>query len=100
MCRWHCGRVVVLLLLYIPLKVIGYGYLPADDALRHAAKAVSGKSWQEILVLGPAFHFDPNWGWHWLLEKIHLWKNWAPRRWWCFRWCCCFSSATARWWRA
>jgi len=68
--------IVVLLLLYIPLKIIGYDYLPADDALRHAAKAVSGKSWQEILVLGPAFHFDPNWGWHWLLGKIHFWTNW------------------------
>jgi hypothetical protein len=68
--------VVILLLLVIPLKVVSYGYLPGDDALRHAAKAVSGKSWQEILVLGPAFHFDPNWGWHWLLGKIHLWENW------------------------
>ncbi|HEX7576419.1 MAG TPA: hypothetical protein VF430_00110 [Verrucomicrobiae bacterium] len=68
--------IVILLLLVIPLKVISYGYLPADDALRHAAKAVSGKSWQEILVLGPAFHFDPNWGWHWLLGKIHSWENW------------------------
>jgi hypothetical protein len=68
--------VVILLFLVIPLKVISYGYLPSDDALRHAAKAVSGKSWQEILVLGPAFHFDPNWGWHWLLGKIHLWENW------------------------
>jgi hypothetical protein len=68
--------VVILLLLFIPLKVISYGYLPPDDALRHAAKAVSGKSWPEILVLGPAFHFDPNWGWHWLLGKIHLLENW------------------------
>ena len=68
--------IVILLFLVIPLKVISYGYLPADDALRHAAKAVSSKSWQEILVLGPAFHFDPNWGWHWLLGKVHLWENW------------------------
>jgi hypothetical protein len=68
--------IVILLLLIIPLKVISYGYLPGDDALRHAAKAVSGKTWQEILVLGPAFHFDPNWGWHWLLGKIHSWENW------------------------
>jgi len=68
--------IILLLLLVIPLKIIGYGYLPSDDALRHAAKAVSGKTWPEILVLGPAFHFDPNWGWHWLLEKIHLWTSW------------------------
>src|ERR1017187_1471744 len=68
--------IVIVTILFIPLRVIKYGYLPADDALRHAAKAVSGKSWQEILVLGPAFHFDPNWGWHWLLGKIHLLENW------------------------
>jgi hypothetical protein len=68
--------VVILLLLIIPLKVISYGYLPGDDALRHAAKAVSGKTWPEILVLGPAFHFDPNWGWHWLLGKVHVLENW------------------------
>ena len=72
--------IVILLLLVIPLKVISYGYLPGDDALRHAAKAVSGKTWPEILVLGPAFHFDPNWGWHWLLEKIHLSTNWDAER--------------------
>lgn len=67
---------VVLLILYIPLRVIEYGYLPGDDALRHAAYAVSGKSWPDILVLGPAFHFDPNWGWHWFLRQFHLWQNW------------------------
>ena len=37
------------------MKIIGYGYLPGDDALRHAAKAVSGKSWSEILVLESTF---------------------------------------------
>ena len=68
--------IVVAAILFIPLRVIKYGYLPADDSLRHAAKAVSGRSWQEILVLGPAFHIDPNWGWHWLLGKIHLLANW------------------------
>jgi hypothetical protein len=67
---------VILVILFIPLKVISYGYLPGDDALRHAAKAVSGKPWSEILVLGPAFHFDPNWGWHWFLRRFHLWENW------------------------
>ena len=64
--------VVLLTILMIPLRIIQYGYLPGDDALRHAAKAVSGKPWPEILVLGPAFHFDTNWGWHWLLREIFL----------------------------
>ncbi len=67
--------IIILLILIIPFKVIGYGYLPADDALRHAAYAVSGKTWPEILVLGPAFFFDPNWGWHWLLKHVYLWSH-------------------------
>ncbi len=61
---------VVLTLFIIPLKIIGYGYLPTDDALADAAKAVSGKPWPQILVLGPAYIMDHHLGWHWLLEKI------------------------------
>ena len=37
--------------LVIPFRVLGTGFLPPDDALRHAAKAVSGRSWSEVLVL-------------------------------------------------
>lgn len=62
---------VILVLVLIPLKIIGYGYLPLDDALRHAAKAVSGKEWSEILVLNPAFSLDHNPGWHVLLRGLH-----------------------------
>ena len=39
------------------------------------AKAVNGKPWSEILVLGPAFHFDTNFGWHWLLRQVYLWSH-------------------------
>ena len=28
--------IVILVILAIPLKIIGYGFLPGDDALRHA----------------------------------------------------------------
>ena len=44
--------IIFLTVLYIPLRITGYGFLPPDDALRHAAKAVSGKPWPQILVLG------------------------------------------------
>src|SRR5271154_4968913 len=67
--------IVILVILAIPLKIIGYGYLPGDDALRHAAKAVSGKSWSEILVLNDVYKIDHEFGWNLLLEKIHLWTN-------------------------
>ena len=64
--------IVILVILAIPLKIISYGFLPGDDALRHAAKAVSGKLWPEILVMGPAFQIDHNYGWHLLLRQIYL----------------------------
>ena len=68
--------IVILVILAIPLKIISYGYLPGDDALRHAAKAVSGKPWSEILVLNHAYQIDHEFGWNLLLKKIHLWENW------------------------
>ena len=67
--------IVILVVLAIPLKIISYGYLPGDDALRHAAKAVSGKPWPDILVMGPAFKIDHNFGWHFLLRQIFLWSK-------------------------
>ena len=68
--------IVILVLLAIPLKIISYGYLPGDDALRHAAKAVSGKSWSDILVLNHTYRIDHEFGWNLLLAKIHHWENW------------------------
>jgi len=68
--------IAIVVILFVPLKIIGYGYLPGDDALRHAAKAVSGKPWSEILVLNPVYKMDHEFGWSWLLAKIHAWENW------------------------
>jgi type IV secretory pathway VirB2 component (pilin) len=63
--------VVVSVIILIPLKIIGYGFLPMDDAMRHAAKAVSGKSWQQILVMQDGFQIDPSFGWQKILEWIY-----------------------------
>ena len=67
---------VIFVIIAIPFKIISYGYLPHDDALRHAAKAVSGKSWSQILVLSDVYKIDHEFGWNLLLEKIHHWTNW------------------------
>ncbi len=67
---------VAVILVAIPLKIIGYGYLPSDDALRHAAKAVSGKPWPEILVVSDVFKIDHNFGWHFILRQIHFLTHW------------------------
>ena len=63
--------VVVSAIIYIPLKIIGYGFLPMDDALRHAAKTISGKPWQQILVMRGDFPIDPSPGWQKILEWVH-----------------------------
>ena len=46
-----CWAAAILVLVIIPAKILSEGYLPGDDALRHAAKVVSGKPWSEILVM-------------------------------------------------
>lgn len=68
--------IVALVLLAIPLKIVSYGYLPGDDALRHCAKAVSGKLWPEILVVGDHYKLDHHLGWHTMLGAIHRATNW------------------------
>ena len=58
-------------MLVIPFRVLGTGFLPPDDALRHAAKAVSGRSWSEVLVLRSDVTVDPHPGWHAVLGLAH-----------------------------
>jgi len=64
--------VVVLLL---PLKIIGYGFLPPDDALADAAKSITGKPWPDILVLRSDYAIDNHIGWHTLLRQVYLWTK-------------------------
>jgi hypothetical protein len=64
------GALVVVLLL--PLKIIGYGFLPPDDALADAAKSITGKPWPEILVLRSDYAIDNHIGWHTLLRFVYL----------------------------
>src|SRR5579859_6743372 len=75
--RWQryvplvCWIVTVATLLCIPAKILSEGYLPVDDALRHAAKVVSGKPWPEILVMRPGIPMDPHPGWHAILNCVY-----------------------------
>ena len=65
--RW----IVAACLALVPLRIVAAGYLPDDDVLRHAAKAVSGRPWSEILVLRPEVTMDSHPGWHALLGGVH-----------------------------
>jgi len=62
---------VVVTLLVIPLRIVEYGYMPQDDALRHAAKVLAGKPWTEILVLRDDMNIDQHAGWHAILTAVH-----------------------------
>ena len=57
--------------LYIPARVGSFGYMPIDDALRHVAKVVSGKEWDQIMVVRENIQFDSHPGWHALLGVLH-----------------------------
>ena len=68
------ARAIALVALVVaPLRILAQGYLPGDDALRHAAKAVSGRPWTDILLLRPEITLDSNPGWHALLGALHRW---------------------------
>jgi len=67
--------VVLAAILIIPLKVIGYNYLPGDDALRHAGKVMSEKGWNEILVLRDDIKMDSHPGWHAILNTFRKINN-------------------------
>ncbi len=62
----------------VPLRILAQGYLPADDALRHAAKAVSGRDWGEILLLRPEITLDQHPGWHAILGALHRGLGFSP----------------------
>jgi hypothetical protein len=63
--------IVVVLLLLIPLKIIGYGFLPGGDARRHVAKAFTDKPYTDLLVLRPEYKMDHSPGWERLLRFLH-----------------------------
>ncbi len=52
------------------MRSMGHGYQPSDDALRHVAKVVSGRDWQDILVVRPDITVDSHPGWHATLDFV------------------------------
>jgi hypothetical protein len=68
--------VVAVTLLFISLKIIGTGFLPAGDARRHVAKAFTDKPYTEIIVMRPEYSMDHSPGWEWLLRWLHRVAGW------------------------
>ncbi len=69
--------VTLLVVLILPLRIISFGYMPTDDALVDAAKSITGKPWQEILVLRSDYTIDNHIGWHALLRGVYLLTKWG-----------------------
>jgi hypothetical protein len=63
--------VAVLVGLLIPLKILQFGYIPSDDAMCHVGKAISGKTWPQILLMDERFAQDEHPGWHTILGALH-----------------------------
>ena len=70
---WAVLSVALLIgvVLFIPARVGILGFMPQDDAGRHIGKAISGKPWNEILVMRPEITTDMHHGWDALLTALH-----------------------------
>lgn len=68
--------IAIWVILLIPFNIIGYGFLPPDDAMRHSAKVISGKDWNQILVLRDEIKVDSYPGWHSILRVVNKITNW------------------------
>jgi len=63
--------IALAVIICIPFKVISYGFLPPDDAMRHAAKAISDKGWDQILVMRAHSFMFGHVGWDAILGAVH-----------------------------
>ena len=69
--------IVVLTCLFIALKITGTGYLPAGDARRHVAQALTHRPFTEVVVMRPEYSMDNSPGWDWLLWELHHKGGWT-----------------------
>jgi hypothetical protein len=67
---------VLLTALFICLKVLGYGYIPAGDARRHVAKPFSHRPYSQIVVMRPEYVVDHSPGWEWFLGLLQRGLGW------------------------
>jgi hypothetical protein len=68
--------IAICVIAFLPLRILGHGWMPIDDALRHAAKVVSGKNWHDVVLLADWVKMDHNPGWHALLGVVHQLSGW------------------------
>jgi hypothetical protein len=66
----------IVTLLFISLRIVGSGFVPAGDAQRHVAKVFAQKPYSEIVVMRPVYTMDHSPGWDWLLRRLHEISGW------------------------
>lgn len=69
--------VIVGACIFVPLKVISYGFIPGGDARRHVARATIEKDYPQIVVLRPEYKLDHSPGWDWILRHVHRITGWG-----------------------
>ena len=57
----------------VTMQILSYGFIPAGDARRHVAKAMTDKEYTQIVVLRPEYKIDHSPGWDWILRHLEEW---------------------------
>ena len=72
-----CWILVAAACVFIPLRIIAYGFVPGGDARRHVARALVEKDYRQIVVLRPEYKIDHSPGWDWILRHLHRGLGWG-----------------------
>jgi hypothetical protein len=72
--------VTIVVLLFISLKIVGYGFTPGGDARRHVAQALTDRTFPEIIVMRPGYTMDHSPGWDWILKRLHQRAGWDEEK--------------------
>jgi len=72
--RWRIATILVVsvALLAAGMRIVDYGFIPPDDALRHAASVVADRPYTEVLLYDDGVGaVDTTPGWHAVLGALH-----------------------------
>ncbi len=58
-------------LVFIPFKILSFGWNPPDDASRHIAFSTIDAKWSDVLVIDEKYDTDHNAGWHQVLKFLN-----------------------------
>ena len=65
-----CYFFISIIIIFIPIKILSYGYYPVGEAMKYCAFAESNKQWGDILVIDKNNEANLISGWSIILKKI------------------------------